>query len=206
MTPAVTPQELCPGCGRRGEGIRQEADGALVCSVCGRTVVTAEQAARGSAEPMIDDHGDVAPEATPPVPGERPSSQPTESSSRRPLSRPALPRWNLIGRAGEIIAAMLEPYYPDSKALRRLMRDWLLDFNAWGSMDPRELRTAAEAAEAGLGRLDLRQVHGATCVYCGRSSTGMVPLPGRFGGSQLFMCNPAKPLACRDKLPDAAPS
>lgn len=38
-------EEPCPGCDRRGQSIRQQADGALVCLLCGRTVVTAEQAA-----------------------------------------------------------------------------------------------------------------------------------------------------------------
>lgn len=38
-------EEPCPGCDRHGRGIRQQPDGALLCSVCGRTVVSAEQAA-----------------------------------------------------------------------------------------------------------------------------------------------------------------
>ena len=36
-------EEHCPGCDRRGNGIRQQPDGALTCSVCGRTVVAADQ-------------------------------------------------------------------------------------------------------------------------------------------------------------------
>ena len=32
------PQSACLGCDHRGDGIRQQPDGALTCSVCGRTV------------------------------------------------------------------------------------------------------------------------------------------------------------------------
>ncbi len=66
-------------------------------------------------------------------------------------------------------------------------------------------RRAAEAA--GLKALDEDQLTGLACVQCGRTTRGMRPIEGWYGGRQLFVC--ADSVACAaaaEQRPPGAPS